>query len=58
VAGDVAHPSDAALVEGFRWAFYAGAVLAVLGALIALILIRANVADDSKSRAPDKSDRQ
>jgi hypothetical protein len=26
--------SASALVEGFRWAFYAGAVLAVLGALI------------------------
>jgi EmrB/QacA subfamily drug resistance transporter len=59
VAGDdVAHPPDAALVEGFRSAFYAGAALAVLGALIALILIRAKATGDSESRAPDKSNRQ
>ena len=37
----MAQPSDAALVEGFRWAFCAGAALAVLGALAALVLIRA-----------------
>ena len=43
VAGDVAHPPDAALVEGFRWAFCAGAALAVLGALLALVLIGAKV---------------
>lgn len=36
----VAHPTDVALVEGYRWAFYAGAALAVLGALTALALIR------------------
>jgi EmrB/QacA subfamily drug resistance transporter len=58
VAGHVAHPPDAALVEGFRSAFYAGAALAVLGALIALILIRAKPSGDSESRAPDKSNRQ
>src|SRR5829696_206121 len=44
VAGDAAHPTDAALVEGFRLAFYAGAVLAFLGALTALVLIRAKAA--------------
>ena len=48
VAGDVAHPPDAALVEGFSSAFYAGAALAVLGALIALILIRAKATGDSE----------
>ena len=58
VAGDVAHPPDAALVEGFRSAFHAGAALAVLGALIALILIRAKATGDSESRAPDKSNRR
>jgi EmrB/QacA subfamily drug resistance transporter len=57
VAHGVAHPPDAALVEGFRWAFYAGAALAVLGALVALILIRAKAAGDCESRAPDKSNR-
>jgi EmrB/QacA subfamily drug resistance transporter len=41
VAGELAQPPDAALVEGFRSAFYAGAALAVLGALTALFLIRA-----------------
>jgi hypothetical protein len=44
----VAHPPDAALVEGFSSAFYAGAALAVLGALIALILIRAKATGDSE----------
>jgi hypothetical protein len=44
VAGGAAHPTDAALVEGFRLAFYAGAVLAFLGALTALVLIRAKAA--------------
>jgi MFS family permease len=53
VAGDVAHPSDAAHVEGFRWAFYAGAALAVLGALIALMLIRAKVAGDGQPRVAE-----
>jgi hypothetical protein len=43
----IAHPPDAALVEGYRWAFYAGAALAVLGALVALMLIRAK-ADSPK----------
>jgi hypothetical protein len=55
VAHGVAHTPDAALVQGFRWAFYAGAALAVLGALIALILIRAK--GNCESRAPDKSNR-
>jgi EmrB/QacA subfamily drug resistance transporter len=58
VAGDVAHPPDAALVEGFRWAFYSGAALAVLGALIALILIRAKASGASESHAPDRSNSQ
>jgi EmrB/QacA subfamily drug resistance transporter len=58
VADDVAHPPDAALVEGFRSAFYAGAALAVLGALIAVFLIRAKATGDSESRASDKSNRQ
>jgi hypothetical protein len=58
VAGDVAHPPDAALVEGFRWAFYTGAALAVLGALIALILIRAKASGASESHAPDRSNSQ
>jgi hypothetical protein len=34
------------LVEGFRWAFYAGAVLAVLGALI-----RAKASGDGEPRS-------
>ena len=46
VAGGLAHPPDAALIEGFRSAFYAGAALAVLGALIALILMRAKATGD------------
>jgi hypothetical protein len=46
VAGGAAHPTDAALVEGFRWAFYAGAVLAVLGALI-----RAKASGDGEPRS-------
>jgi EmrB/QacA subfamily drug resistance transporter len=58
VAGKVAQPPDAALVEGFRSAFYAGAALAVLGALIALFLIRAKVTGDIESRIPDKSNRE
>jgi EmrB/QacA subfamily drug resistance transporter len=49
VAGDAAHPADAALVEGFRLAFYAGAVLAVLGALTALVLIRAKATGEPRS---------
>jgi len=53
VAEGVAHPPDATLVEGFRWAFYAGAALAVLGALIALTLICAKAADDGEHCAPD-----
>jgi MFS family permease len=48
VAGDVAHPPDAALVEGFRWAFCAGAALAVLGALLALVLIGAKVSSHAE----------
>jgi hypothetical protein len=39
---------DAALVEGFRLAFYAGAVLAILGVLTVLVLIRANAAGDGE----------
>jgi hypothetical protein len=46
LAGGLAHSPDAALVEGYRWAFYAGAALAVLGALMALALIRATAAGD------------
>src|SRR5215212_11944241 len=53
VAGDVAHPPDAALVEGFRWAFYAGAALAVLGALAAVVLIRARASGDGEPSAED-----
>jgi len=49
VAGDAAHPTDAALVEGFRLAFYAGAVLAVLGVLTVLVLIRAKAAGEPRS---------
>jgi MFS family permease len=49
----IAHPLDAALVEGYRWAFHAGAALAVLGALVALILIRAKVAGNGESRVSD-----
>jgi MFS family permease len=58
VAGDVAHPPDATLVEGFRSAFYTGAALAVLGALIALILIRGKATGEGEARAPHKSIRQ
>ncbi len=57
MAHGIAHPPDAALVQGFRWAFYVGAALAVLGALIALILIRAEAAGYGESRAPDESNR-
>ena len=46
-------PSDAALVEGFRWAFCAGAALAVLGALAAMVLIRAKASGIGKPRAED-----
>jgi bacteriorhodopsin len=53
VAEGIAHPPDAALVEGYRWAFYAGAALAVLGALVALMLIRAKAAGNGESRVPD-----
>jgi EmrB/QacA subfamily drug resistance transporter len=55
VAEGVAHPPDAALVEGFRWAFYTGAALAVLGAVIALILVRAKAVGDGESHASDQS---
>jgi EmrB/QacA subfamily drug resistance transporter len=58
VARDVAHPPDAALVEGFKSAFYAGAALAVRGALIALTLICAKATGDCESRDPDMSNRQ
>ncbi len=58
VAGDAVHPPDAALVEGFRWAFYAGAALAVLGVLITSVLIHAKATGDSESRALAKSNRQ
>ncbi len=40
------HIATAALVDGFRWAFYAGAGLAVVGLLIALLVVseqRSNV---------------
>ena len=53
MAGDVAQPPDAALVEGFRWVFYAGAALAVLGALAVLALIRAKAAGVGELRAED-----
>lgn len=36
----LADPSGAALVEGFRWAFFGATGLAVLGTLVALFLIR------------------
>jgi EmrB/QacA subfamily drug resistance transporter len=53
VAQSVAHPPDSALVEGFRWAFYAGAALAALGALMAMMLLRAKAAGDGESSAPE-----
>jgi predicted MFS family arabinose efflux permease len=53
MAEGVAPPPDAALVEGYRWAFYAGAALAVIGALVALMLIRAKAAGNGKSRVLD-----
>jgi EmrB/QacA subfamily drug resistance transporter len=56
VAGGLVHPPDAALVDGFRWAFYAGAALAVLGALVALMLIRTKASDDGEPGAPDHGD--
>jgi MFS family permease len=49
----MAQPSDAALVEGFRWAFCAGAALAVLGALVALVLIRAKASGAGDPCADD-----
>ena len=57
VAHGVAHPPDAALVEGFRWAFCAGVALAVLGALVALMLIRAKAVGDSEPRTSDHGNR-
>ncbi len=57
LAKGTAHPPDAALVEGFRWAFYAGAALAVLGALVALMLIHTKVSGDGEPRAPDHGNR-
>jgi MFS family permease len=53
VAVGIVQPSDAALVEGFRWAFCAGAALAVLGALAAMVLIRAKASGAGKPRAED-----
>jgi hypothetical protein len=41
LAEGLAHPPHAALVEGFRWAYYSGAALAVLGAISTLMLIHA-----------------
>lgn len=52
-AKGIARPPDAALVEGYRWAFHAGAALAVIGALVALMLIRAKAAGNGKSRVLD-----
>ena len=52
-AKGIAHPPDVALVEGYRWAFHAGAALAVIGALVALMLIRAKAAGNGKSRVLD-----
>jgi hypothetical protein len=42
------------LVEDFRWAFYAGAALAVPSALMALRLIRAKAAGDGEPRDPNR----
>jgi EmrB/QacA subfamily drug resistance transporter len=53
VAVSIVQPSDAALVEGFRLAFCAGAALAVLGALVALVLMRAKASGAGKPRAED-----
>jgi len=53
VAGGIAQPSDAALVEGFRLAFCAGAALAVLGALAAVVLIRARASGAGEPGAED-----
>jgi hypothetical protein len=58
VAGDVVLPPYVALVEGFRWALYAGAALAVPGALITLVLIHAKATGDGESRALAKSNLQ
>src|SRR5919112_1829101 len=55
VARGAAHPTDAALVEGFRLAFYAGAVLAFLGALTALVLIRAKAAAEPQTGSRARS---
>jgi len=49
----IAQPSDAALIEGFRLAFCAGAALAVLGALAALVLIRARASGAGEPSAED-----
>jgi hypothetical protein len=53
VAVSIVQPSDAALVEGYRWAFCAGAALAVLGALAAMVLIRAKASGAGKPCAED-----
>ena len=53
VAVSIVQPSDAALVEGFRLAFCAGAALAVLGALAAMVLIRAKASGAGKPRTED-----
>ncbi len=40
-------------LRGYRWAFHAGAALAVIGALVTLVLIRAKAAGNGKSRVLD-----
>lgn len=35
-----ADPTSTALIEGFRWSFFGGAGVAILGALVALLLVR------------------
>jgi MFS family permease len=40
-------PSSAALVEGYRWAFFVAVGLAVMGTLASLSLVRAKAGEDS-----------
>jgi hypothetical protein len=56
LAGGAAQPSDAVLVEGAQVGFYAGTTLAALGALTALVLIRAKAVGEREPRAEDLGD--
>jgi MFS family permease len=48
----IGNPSAAALVEGFRWAFFGAAGIAALGALVTLSLFRKPRPDRGQGRGP------